>query len=159
MKKLVYIVLMAMVTLILASMGQAASPHQATGGGYLDVDDAGVFAKATLAITAKQVDPVSCEASGRILAVDHAEGGRVTVEVLHMVVDGNNAWIGGVVTQSTNPNDVGDEYVWQVQDNGEAVNATGPDMLGIRYMPAEDACEMPSMFVWLPWTHGNVMVK
>lgn len=157
MKKLPYIILFAILTLLFAGMVPAASASQATGGGYIDVADAAIFAKATVVINAQQSDTSSCAATGNIVAIDHAAGEKSFGKVLYMAVEGNNAWVGVVILRSTNPNSIGDEFVMQLQDNGEGASAT--DMLGLSVEDAENACGMPDMWVWLPWTYGNVTVN
>ena len=52
----------------------------------------------------------------------HASG-----EITCLVVQGNHAWIGAVVTRADDPAYVGLDAWWQVQDNGSGANAA-PDM-------------------------------
>lgn len=157
MKKILYVIVFSLVTLTLASTVQAASASRATGGGYLDIEDGGIFAEATFVVTAGQTNALGCEATGTVVAIDHALGERSFGKVLYMVVEDNNAWVGIMITRATDPNSIGAEYVVQLQDNGEGAAAT--DMLGLASMPASAACGMPDMLIWLPWTYGNVTVN
>ena len=45
-------------------------------------------------------------------------------------VVGNEAWVGAVITASTNPNSLGFERVWRVVDRGEG-SAAPPDQVSI----------------------------
>jgi hypothetical protein len=53
-------------------------------------------------------------------------------EVICMTIDGNTAFIGGVYTRASNPNWIGDEKVFAVEDNGPGPNAE-PDKITYIY--------------------------
>ncbi|HKJ03866.1 MAG TPA: hypothetical protein VJ997_15475 [Longimicrobiales bacterium] len=87
-------------------------------------------------------------------------------DVTCLAVDGNNAWLGVVVTQTHDEDafPVGTPGVIRVQDNGEGNNATGPDQLGYWVLngnaAACGAMRTDGVFgVLFPWIHGNAQVK
>lgn len=87
---------------------------------------------------------------------------RFHMEITCLSVSGNEAWLGGVVTQSSVEwFPVGIEWVWRVVDNGEGNNAP-PDQLGMFFFQSASTCadggdpQSPDLY---DWTHGNVEVK
>jgi hypothetical protein len=58
---------------------------------------------------------------------------RVEAEVVCVVVDGNQAWVGGVVKSATNPDWIGGETGWAVEDNG--VGHPSPDLISRMRLP------------------------
>jgi hypothetical protein len=145
---------------MIVTVANAAAFHKVSGGGTTSIDIGEQIG--SFGFTAQQTDPSSCEAKGMIEYKNHMlPGFRWHAEVLYLAVDRNDAWLGGVITQSTNPRMVGMRFVWQVQDNGEGSNASEPDAfsLGLSRRRAEDACEMPPADQMLPWTNGNVQVR
>ena len=61
---------------------------------------------------------------------DYWEAGKETTfsgRVTCLSVSGNRAWIGGPITQSSDPTQVGQGAWWQVADNGEGRHPVTPD--------------------------------
>jgi hypothetical protein len=90
---------------------------------------------------------------------------RFNVAVTCMnVYDGNRAKIGGVVEQSTDPDNPPGTFAWfQVFDNGEGANAP-PDqssLVGFGDEAANEAfCDSPNLPRFGPWdVSGNVQVS
>ena len=79
------------------------------------------------------------------------------------VYDGNRAKIGGIVEQSTDPDNPPGTYAWfQVFDNGEGANAP-PDqssLVGFGDEAANEAfCNSPNLSRFGPWdVSGNVQM-
>lgn len=105
--------------------------HRVTGGGRLDLSAFGDLRPETYGFTA------SVDAAGNV-------GGQVEIHfadpalTLHVAVtclsvSGNDAWIGGVVTHTSNPvgRPEGMELFFRVQDNGEGAHAPADRMSGV----------------------------
>jgi hypothetical protein len=81
-----------------------------------------------------------------------------------LVVDGNHAWLGGIVEGSNDPTYVGQESWFQVIDNGEGAHMP-PDvttLLGVSPVPGSaqgycDAAPSPR-FPW-PVAQGSIQVR
>lgn len=117
-----------------AALASAASPivHRVTGGGRLDLSAFGShLPPETYGINA------SIDADGIV-------GGQVEmqfsepaltlhVEVTCLSVSGNDAWIGGAVTHTSDPtgHPEGMELFFRVQDNGEGGRAPADRMSGV----------------------------
>ena len=74
-----------------------------------------------------------------------AGGAKLHGRIVCLVVEGNQAWLGGVIEKAGNSNNVGHAFGWRVVDSGEGANA-GPDQIGTRWNPPspEGYCaEMP----------------
>lgn len=170
MKRLISILSIALLVIILNSSPVLAAPqlHKVTGGGTVDFfgyDE-------TYGFTAMQVD-ASGNAKGEMQFTWHypswyTESNPWTLhaDVLYLAVNEatGDAWIGGVITQSSDPYAVSIEFVIRVRDNGEGEKASEPDMIGytVFWTPAYIALSMPT-YSWFstlePFTHGNVQVK
>ena len=147
-------------SLLVASVCTAAPPvHSARGGGTIDYADA----RNTHAFTA-QIDAdghVKGEAEFQLRYLNLT----LHVEVDCLAVVGNDAWIGGEITISSNPALVGQRVLFRVQDNGEGAgppDATsqvviggGPSVDGIGVPP----CTLTPPLALIPWTNGNVQVR
>ena len=128
------------------------SVNKATGGGTYE--KAGFLN--TIAFTA-QVDE-SGEVKGQAQFQLRDLDLRIHLDVDCLVVVGNQAWIGGVVKNSSNPALVGTRFVFTVVDNGEGQGAV--DELG---EPAgsvlqSDCLTQPALPL-LPLTNGNFQVR
>ena len=139
---------------ILVSVGTAAPVHWASGGGT--VEYAGALN--THAFTA-QVDAdgnAKGEAEFQLRYIDTT----VHVEVNCLAVVGNEAWIGGTITRSSNPSQVGLglHILFRVQDNGEG-DPSHPDMTSPLVWGAVPSCNTTPPLGLIAWTHGNVQVK
>lgn len=96
--------------------------------------------------------------------------GKFHAEMNCLAVDGNIAWLGMVITRTDNPAElpVGLDWTWQLQDNGEGVNAP-PDLqsyffptadLAAYGFPVDDCNDMPDLFSYgtFEWDTGNIQV-
>jgi hypothetical protein len=148
---------------ILVSVGTAAPVHWASGAGT--VEYAGALN--THAFTA-QVDAdgnAKGQAEFQLRYIDTT----VHVEVNCLAVVGNEAWIGGIITRSSNPAQVGLglHILFRVQDNGEgfraqpngAGDARPPDMTSQLEWGAVPSCDTTPPLGLIEWTHGNVQVR
>jgi len=159
-KKLAIVGLLVVALTLSAAGAVGAAPptlHKATGGGIVDLPIPGVM---TTAFTAIQVDEQG-NAKGQIQFVGHDTGAITHVAVVYLAVEGNNAWIGGVVTDST-AYPVGWGVVGWVQDNGEGSKATGPDKRSYFYLAGSINPFDARTYGYgdlFDWTNGNVQVK
>ena len=154
---------MAMLLAVLASVSAAAPPdvtehgravHWASGGGTVGYGGA----LNTHAFTAR-IDAdgnASGQAEFQLRFIDATV--HAVVNCLEVV--GNDAWIGGTITRSSNPSVVGEglDIVFRVQDNGEG---DGPpaDMTSQLVWGAVPSCNTRPPLGLIGWTHGNVQVK
>ena len=117
-----------------------------------------------------------CDANWSLIAIQHADGsisgqwqdgfaggtGGIHVTVDCLIVDGNTAIIGGVVTSgNVNGQDVtGVRAITAVSDNGTSNNDT-PDQISFSYFPVDALCdEVPfEQFALLDLTKGQVKVQ
>jgi len=128
--------------------------HWASGGGT--VEYAGALN--THAFTA-QIDAdgnVTGQAEFQLRYIDTT----VHAEVHCLEVVGNNAWIGGTITRSSNPAQVGLglDILFRVQDYGE-VAAHPPDMTSQLEWGAVPSCSTAPPLGLIEWTNGNVQVR
>lgn len=151
------LLLVVALTLGLAGTATAASAPSVRGGGQIDYY--GYIIAVTF--TANQVDAATGAAKGQF-EYNYYVGDKLQLhgEVLYMTVEGNNAWIGLVVTECTYSTMIGEEYVFEVQDNGQGKQATGPDSIsGFWERPASDALSKPDMSLsFWPLYRGNIQV-
>ncbi len=138
--------------LVVGVASAAPSVNRATGGGTYEK---GGFLN-TIAFTA-QVDEAGV-AKGQAQFQLRDIGLRIHLDVDCLVVVGNQAWIGGVVKNSSDPTLVGTRFVFTVVDNGEGGGAV--DELG---EPAastlqSDCLTQPALPL-LPLTNGNFQVR
>jgi hypothetical protein len=146
------ILLTAVTSSILFAGSALADPsvHRATGGGtFLD---GGVLNQ--IAFTA-QID-----ATGAVKgqAEFHLRNNDVFFHIVVdcLSVDGNRAWIGGVISESSDPTLVGQQRVWEVVDNGEPAP---PDQVSVPIPGSPGACNNHPAIPLLDLTNGNVQVQ
>jgi hypothetical protein len=155
--------LVVVLTLVLAIPAMAAAPtlHKVTGGGGILWGPDDIFVN--YGFTAKQVDECG-GAKGEFVywGRDFDPDLRYKADILYLVVDGNEAWMGGVITQSNADwPPVGEGIVFKVVDNGQGSKATGPDWIsGIAIVadPA-DALSKPDITVGFHFVNGNIQVS
>src|SRR6266540_2401140 len=84
----------------------------------------------------------------------------IHAEVNCLAVVGNEAWIGGTITRSSNPAAVGLglDILFRVQDNGED-DAPPADMTSQLMWGAVPPCNTTPPLGLIQWTNGNVQVK
>jgi hypothetical protein len=83
-------------------------------------------------------------------------------EVICMTIDGNTAWIGGIYTQASNPNHVGDKKVFAVKDNGAGPNADPDQITYIYNGDPETFCTNTPGFGaegWVDVEQGQIVVR
>jgi hypothetical protein len=124
-----------------------ASQDRATGGGQVLVStDQTTGPGSTIAFTAQTTgeaeDDMAPPAKGQVQIVDRTAGtGQAQVKfhgtVTCLMVMGNQAELGGIITKTTSPDqEVGDPFSLYVQDNGEGANAPDADMVVFNPTPA-----------------------
>lgn len=87
---------------------------------------------------------------------------RIEADVTCMSASGNRAWVGGVVTNSSNPAWIGMETGWAVEDNGEGANSF--DLISLMNVPgppglAQSVCDSRARIPNLLIETGNVQVS
>jgi hypothetical protein len=152
--KTLLITIAAATVLALASVGTAGPVHRASGGGIVEYGGA----LNTHAFTA-QVDAdgnARGQAEFQLRYIDTT----VHAEIDCLAVVGNEAWIGGTVTRSSNPAQVGLglRILFQVQDNGEGF-AVAPDMTSQLVWGAVPSCNTTPPLGVIEWFKGNVQVR
>ena len=142
--------------------------HRASGGGT--VEYAGAIN--THVFTA-QIDAdgnIKGQAEFQLRYIDTT----IHAEVNCLAVVGNDAWIGGTITRSSNPAVVGLglDILFRVQDNGEGDapprwaghsqhrrEPSDPDMTSQLVWGAVPPCDTTPLLSLIEWTNGNVHVK
>jgi len=151
-KRTVIIGLLVIVLTVLLTMPtMAAKPemHKVSGGGTNESDNA----IRTVSFTAIQLDD-QFNAKGEIQAINRAQGTKIHGDVLYLVVDGNQAWISGVVTISHNPTfPVGGGFGLMVQDEDPV------DKSSWIWPSAIDWAKNKEPFNLFDWTNGNIQVQ
>lgn len=79
-------------------------------------------------------------------------------------VQGNRAWVGGIIEDSSEPGLVGAEMWFQVQDNGEGArsDADWTTLIGASFEPgsAQEYCDnAPDVLFPFEIEHGNIQVR
>jgi hypothetical protein len=163
-KKLAIIgLLVVALTMVNSGLVVAASPlHKASGGGTNVGYDGAIR---TVAFTAIQVNETG-DAKGQLMVLNRKQEVELHCSILYLKVDGNQAWVGGVITQSSDPvfRPVGWEFVLRVLDNGEGANKAVDRSSYITFdyhgkpVLASQALEMLPLD-WYVWPNGNIQVK
>jgi hypothetical protein len=156
-KVLLVLVLAALLVVLVAGSAFAASLPKVTGGGQAYVDPGVV---SFFNYNARAVDEQG-NARGWVLIEHPWVGVDLRIQVLYLAVSDNIAWIGGVITQGTPAEWVGQELILAVQDNGEGSKALTPDLVTPGYFTdAANALLMPEPEDIPVWEvlHGNVQL-
>jgi hypothetical protein len=126
-----------------------------TGGGTADWP----MGRNTVAFTAQHTGESAFAAKGQWVAQARDSDEFIKAEVVSLAVDGNTAWIGCIVTQ-TNSDwiAVGDEFIQVVVDNGEGKKAAADQMSSMMWSYGSDVSSMPTPYVLVDWTNGNVQI-
>ncbi len=102
------------------------------------------------------------DAKGKVELHFSSADARVHGTVTCLSVDGNQAWLGAVVTRSdleTGNFAVGGDFVWRVSDNGEGTDADAPDRVSSYFGgPAAEFCETRFEVFERDWSNGNVQI-
>jgi hypothetical protein len=81
-------------------------------------------------------------------------------EIVCLKVDGDRAWIGATVDESTNPDRVGSYSWWQVKDNQDSDAAPRSTFLGFGTLEETiDYCEGPDPNLIFDVQRGNIRVN
>jgi hypothetical protein len=146
-----------------ANASPNAPAHSVTGGGKVDFSILG---------PPSGVETYGFEASidgngnvkGQFQATFTVPSVKFHADITCLAVDGNDAWMGAVVTQTHDPVafPVGTEGVIRARDNGQGANAAD-DELGYWVLTSASSCTaMRTDGVYgalFPWIHGNVQVR
>lgn len=167
MRKLVitaFLVLVLTMMLVVPAMAAAPTLHKVTaGGGMIGAilfPAEGIFSNT--GFTAQQINE-SGDAKGECVfwLRMYDPDIRIKLDILYLAVDGNEAWLGGVITQSNvGFIPVGTGMVFKVVDNGQGSKATGPDRLSFLYYgdPA-DALLMHDIPTPIEHVRGDIQVS
>jgi hypothetical protein len=164
MKTLMVTIAQATFLAVLASVGTAGPVHWASGGGTVEYEGA-----LNTHQFAAQVDAdgnVKGQAEFQLRYIDTT----IHAEVNCLEVVGNDAWIGGTITRSSNPAvvGVGLDILFRVEDNGEGndqvlkraqVRRIPPDMTSHLVWGAVPSCKTTPPLFLTEWTNGNVQVR
>jgi hypothetical protein len=135
----------------------SAAMQRATGSGQLTIGGEG----RTFAFTA--VRHADGTVSGEFQVFNRQQDIKAHAELTCLSIVGNQAWMGGVITNSSEPTLEGGETVFRVLDNGEGGNAP-PDMISLVQpgLPPGSAAAycaaMPPFPDLIPVERGNVQV-
>lgn len=145
--------------------GSATVLHSVRGSGHIDQgdDDRRVFS-----FSAREAADGSVSGQFSLLITESVLGStnpsitRLQAEVTCMSVAGDVAWVGGVVRNASNPDWIGLETGWAVQDNGEGSN--GFDAISLMNVPgpaglAESVCQSRTRVPNFDVQNGNVQVS
>jgi len=151
------------------SFAQSANApvHIVTGGGIIDFSSLGGGAGPENYGFTARVDGNGV-ASGQFQAHFSVPDVVFHAEVTCLAVNGNDAWIGMVVTGSNDPSTGmagGAEGIIRIQDNG--ANADTPDKIGFWVGPAGSGFSSRCLLMrtggafasLFDWTHGNATVR
>jgi hypothetical protein len=116
----------------------------------------------TFAFTAKmKADGADGTIQGQFQFEDHLTGVKEHGTVTCLVVDGKNAWIGGIVTNSNIPLNA-TARIWRVVDNGEG-STFPPDEISLLDLPAlppgDQGCQARPDLPTHSVDEGNIQVK
>jgi len=132
--------------------------HKVIGGGTIERPVVGVeLGLVTAAFIAQQVDESGNAEGELVIKLRNPMGDmRVKADIVCLAVDGNKAWIVGVVVEPSSTWFIG----FEVQDNGEGSEAIAPDLISQaqRVDGPTWALGKPDLAM-VGWTNGNVQVK
>ena len=167
-KKLVITAFLVLVlTMMLAVPAMAAAPtlHKVTAGGGMVgailFPAEGIFSN--WGFTAQQINE-SGDAKGEFVCWFRMYDPDIycKADILYLAVDGNEAWLGGIITQSNfAPMSVGMGCLFKVVDNGQGSSATGPDRFSFFWYDIDpaDALLMPDIPTPIELVRGDIQVS
>lgn len=137
--------------------------HSVTAGGQVDYTDVFGSGHEVYGFTASVDGDGNVKGSFQSHWVSDGGTLRFAMDITCLSVNGNQAWLGGVITRSNDDYlPVGFEFRWRVVDNGEGKNAA-PDQLSYFLYGGPDTaagCAGGSANnVLFDWTEGNVQVR
>jgi hypothetical protein len=159
--------------LILGCDRPTSMPTALTAPTTLSADRQGNGVQHRVSVGSHDFTPPGVNANFSLIAIQYADGsvsGQWTDQFghgnggLHIVVDcllvqGNRAWIGGVVTQSPVDAQIGTRAFTEVEDNG-ASGHSAPDQISYSYAGLGSAFRCPPISVPLfPLSGGEVKVE
>lgn len=129
MKKMALVILSLVMALTLVigsvSMVSAAALPRVSGGGFF-TQNMTLDAPTGVSFQARQVNAGTEEATGKLTwAIGGKKAGHIIGKVLYLSVseDGNNAWIGGIVTLASRHAPLpGSEFVIEIQDDTNQIS-------------------------------------
>lgn len=163
--KVVVIVLLATALLVVGTASAASPIHQVSGGGTLMLEELGTSESFGFVAQVDGDGVVSGQGTIRI-----SGAGAFHFEVNCLSVEGNTAWLGGVITRSADPDTAptGLEFTWQLQDNGQGADAA-PDLQSYMFPTAllplyglgNDCNDRGDLFSLgtFEWSIGNLQVR
>ena len=141
----------------------AASGPSATGSGHLTYFDENEQeeGKRTFSFTAHQNRDGSADGNAHVH--NRPQELKQNIDIDCLDVEGNTAWLGGVITKSTVSSFEGRRIVFSVQDNGEGSKAK-PDRISFIYRQGSDPMPSTDCHVFHPAParevqQGNVQVR
>jgi hypothetical protein len=127
----------------------------ARGGGHFHIGDD----LRTFAFTAKTKGDGTTQ--GQFQLYNRATGGKEHGMVTCLEVDGHQAWIGAIITNS-NIGTEGTTRIWRVIDNGEGSNFP-PDEISLAFSggfpPGDQGCHLRTEFPLNNIEEGNIQVS
>ena len=132
--------------------------HSATGSGHFTATFAptGEVGYRNFSFSAREIDGVD---SGKAQINNRSQNVVAHFDIDCLNVVGNVAHMSGIVTQSSNPAEVGTRHRFAVQDNGEGAGAP-PDLITTApTVPLDYDCDNPTGTPTVPVENGNVQVR
>ncbi len=136
-----------------------APVHRVSGGGKLDISTLFSLPPEQYGFTAS-VDGNGV-ARGQMHANFSAPDVTFHMEISCLSVNGNDAWLGGTVTQTHDASiyPVGTSFIFRVQDNGQGKSAA-PDRMSFFFFAPPELCGFQfNIDLPFPWLHGNIQVE
>jgi hypothetical protein len=153
------------VTLGRGAVGGGGVVHSATGSGHTEGASG---ARRTFTFSAVERADGSVSGQFNLVLHESVRGStnpattRIQAEVVCISVSGSQAWVGGVVKSSSNPDWVGLETGWSVLDDGEGSSSSDrislmnvPNVPGTAQATCDDRTRVPDLIV----ERGNVQVR
>ena len=174
-KKLVAISLMLVILItFLATPVLAAGPslYRASGGGtsiYINFWDGDKYPN-TYTFTVQQLDEAGNAKGHFVVIFGHStevHHRKIEADLKFVYFEGNTVWMSGIITHCYDPWRVGRALLFAAQDNGEGIQATGPDKVSgvVSGGPVGSAIDQRyrSMLGFPSYgfdlTNGNVQIK
>jgi hypothetical protein len=98
---------------------------------------------------------------GRFSGGQHQPANKWSGRLVCLVIEGNTAWIGGIYEHATNPDLVGNSFVFKVKDIGEGkAPGSEPDSTSRAMRGSSDCTTKPDPVAmnWYAVEHGNIQI-
>jgi hypothetical protein len=151
------VLMLAMSLAVLVGSSATASAQMVSGGGINLFGD-------TFGFNAKVMPDGSTRGQAQfILRFDLLPTLRLHVDIDCLCVSGNRASMSGIVTDSNDPEAIGEQLLFAVIDNGQGRNSPPDGTLGPFFVPSFDNCKLAGVppdgaFVF-NIASGNIKVK